>query len=77
MSESENLPIKIFHAFEDLYLEKDKDKIFDTIFSKYFCFVEIDRFMDLYDVLVALKKNHPSHFDNLVRELREHKLLCD
>ena len=77
MSDSENLPMKIFHAFEDLYFEKNKDKIFDKIFSRYFCFVDIDQHMDLYDVLVALKKKHPSHFDNMVKELREHKLISD
>jgi len=75
MSDNENLPLKIFNAFEDLYFEQNKDKIFDDIFSKYFCFVKIDGHMDLYDVLVALRTKHRSHFDNMVRELRDKKLI--
>jgi hypothetical protein len=77
MSDSENLPLKIFHAFEDLYFEKDKGKIFDNIFSRYVPFVELNPHMDLYDVLVELKTKHRSHFDEMVREFRENKLIGD
>jgi len=77
MDKSENLPLKIFHAFEDLYFEKDKGKIFDKIFSRYFCYVEIDRHMDLYDVLVSLSKHHCFEFDKMVKELRENALIND
>lgn len=77
MSHSENLPLKIYHAFEDLYFEKDKGKIFDNIFSKYFCLVEHDGYMDLYDVLVVIMTKHRSHFNEMVRELRENKLISD
>jgi hypothetical protein len=77
MTKNENLPLKIFHAFEDLYFEKDKGKLFDNIFSKYFPFVEIDRHMDLYDVLVSLNSKHRSQFDNMVKELKENKLIND
>jgi hypothetical protein len=75
MSNTENLPLKIFHSFEDLYFEKDKGKLFDRIFSKYFVHVEIDRNMDLYDVLVCLSKDHCSLFDKMVKELRENSLI--
>ena len=75
MSDTENLPMKIFHAFEDLYFEEDKGKLFDKIFSKYIILVEHDHYMDLYDVLVLIRKEHRLQFDEMVKELRENKLI--
>jgi hypothetical protein len=77
MSDNENLPLKIFHAFEDLYFEKDKGKLFDKIFSRYFVHANIDRHMDLYDVLVLLSKKHSLQFEKMVNELRENGLIND
>ena len=77
MSDNENLPLKIFHAFEDLYFEKDKGKLFDKIFSRYFVHADIDRHMDLYDVLVVLSKKHSLQFEEMVKELRENGLIND
>ena len=77
MSDTENLPMKIFHAFEDLYFEKDKGKLFDKIFSKYIVLVDHDHHMDLYDVLVLIRKEHRLKFDEMVKELRENKLIKD
>ena len=79
MSENENWPLKIFNAFEDLYFEKDKGKIFDAVFTKYFTLVDvhIEQHMDLYDVLVLIRSRHPEQFDEMVRELREHSLISD
>ena len=75
MSDTENLPMKIFHAFEDLYFDKDKGKLFDRIFSKYFILVDIKHYMDLYDVLVLIRKEHSIKFDEMVKELIENKLI--
>ena len=75
MSDTANLPLKIFHSFEDLYFKKDKGKLFDKIFSKYIVLVEIDPHMDLYDVLVLLSKEHRLKFDEMVNELRENALI--
>jgi len=75
MSDIANLPLKIFHSFEDLYFEKDKGKLFDKIFSKYIVLVDIDPHMDLYDVLVVLSKEHRLKFDEMVNELRENALI--
>ena len=77
MSDTKNLPLKIFHAFEDLYFEKDKGKLFDRIFSRYFVHADIDHHMDLYDVLVVLSKNHSLQFEKMVKELRENGLIKD
>lgn len=71
------MALKIFHAFEDLYFDKDKGKIFDDIFSKYFPLVEIDPLMDIYDVLVSLGANHRTKFDEMVKDLRAHSIISD
>jgi hypothetical protein len=77
MSDSQNLPLKIFHAFEDLYFEKDKGKIFDEIFSKYFAPLDLDPLMDLYDVLVLLSTRHSEKFEEMVKELKAHSIISD
>lgn len=77
MSDSENMPLKIYYAFEDLYFERDMGKIFDEIFSKYFFLLDFDLspHMDLYDVLVLLSKEHRPLFDKMVLEFKEHSII--
>ena len=70
-----DMVLKIFHAFEDLYFEKGKGKIFDDIFRKYFPLVEIGPHMDVYDVLMSLGTKNRTKFDEIVRELRLHSLI--
>ena len=75
MSDLEDIALKIFYAFEDLYFEKDKGKIFDDVFERYFSFVEIEQYMDVYDVLVSLGINHRKQFDEMVKELKSHSII--
>jgi len=75
MGDVEDIALKIFHAFEDLYFEKDKGKIFDDVFERYFSFVEIEQYMDVYDVLVSLGINHRKQFDEMVKELKSHSII--
>jgi len=75
MGDVEDIALKIFYAFEDLYFEKDKEKIFDDVFERYFSFVEIERYMDVYDVLVSLGINHRKQFDEMVKELKSHSII--
>jgi hypothetical protein len=77
MDDNQNIPLKIYHAFEDLYFEKDKGKIFDDIFTRYFSLVEIDHHMDLYDVLVLINTHHRERFDEMVREFKSHSIIND
>jgi hypothetical protein len=77
MDDNQNMPLKIYNAFEDLYFEKGKGKIFDDIFTKYFSLVEIDHHMDLYDVLVSLNAYHREQFDEMVREFKAHSIIHD
>ena len=69
--------LKILYAFEDLYFEKEKDKIFDDIFGRYFPLIVVDGNMDIYDVLVSLGTHHRAEFDKMVSELRAHSLIKD
>ena len=73
----QDMALKILYAFEDLYFEKDKGKIFDDIFSKYIPHVVADGKMDIYDVLVSLGTGHRAEFDKMVSELRADSLIKD
>jgi hypothetical protein len=77
MSDSENLPLKIFNAFEDLYFEEGRGKIFDEIFSKYFAPLDLEPHMDLYDVLVFISTRHRERFEEMVKELKAHSIISD
>ncbi|MEW6571494.1 MAG: hypothetical protein AB1390_10015 [Nitrospirota bacterium] len=77
MEDIRDMALKIFHAFEDLYFEGDKGKIFEEIFARYFPLVEIDWHMDVYDVLVSLGTNYQAQFDKMVLEFKAHSLISD
>ncbi|MCG2720918.1 MAG: hypothetical protein L6290_02725 [Thermodesulfovibrionales bacterium] len=77
MNDTQNIPLKIYQAFEDLYFEKGKGKIFDDIFTKYFAPLDIDRHMDLYDVLVLICEKHPEQFDEMVKEFRVNSIIIE
>jgi len=77
MNDCQNMPLKVFHAFEDLYFEEGKGKIFDEIFSRYIASLDIDRNMDLYDVLMLLCTRHRAKFEEMVTELKAHSLISD
>ena len=77
MSDNQNMPLKIFHAFEDLYFEKGKGRIFDDVFTRYFASLDLDRHMDLYDVLVLISKKHPEQFEEMVKELKAQSIISE
>ena len=77
MSEIQDMAMKIFNAFEDFYLDKDKRKIFNDLFDKYLSIVDIDGRMDTYDAIVLLGVNHRSEFDQMIKVLKEHSLIPD
>ncbi len=77
MSEIQDMAMKIFNAFEDFYLDKDKRKIFNDLFDKYLSIVDIDGRMDTYDAIVLLGVKHRSEFDQMIKVLKEHSLIPD
>ena len=75
LSDIKNMSMKIFHAYEDFYLEKDKRKIFEDLFDKYLTLVDMDRHMDTYDTIVALGLTHRFEYDLMVKTLKEQSLI--
>lgn len=75
MSEIKDMAMKIFHAYEDFYLDKDKRKIFDDLFDRYLSAVDIHGQMDTYEVIVSLGLNHRLEFDQMVKILKDNSLI--
>jgi hypothetical protein len=77
MKEIADMAMKIFNAYEDHYLDKDKSKIFETLFDKYLTIVNEDGKTEPYDAIVWLGTNHRSDFDQMVKVLKDHSLITD
>lgn len=77
MSEIQDMAMKIFNAFDDFYLDKDKRKIFNDLFDRYLSIVDVDGRMDTYDAIVSLGFYHRSEFDQMVKVLKEHSLISE
>lgn len=77
MGEIENMAMKIFNAYEDFYLDKDKRKIFEGFFDKYLTIVDVDGKTEPYDAIVLLGLYHRSEFDQMVKVLKDNSLIPD
>lgn len=77
MKEITDMAMKIFNAYEDYYLDKDKAKIFEDLFDKYLPVVDIDGKTETYDAIVLLGLNHRLDFDYMVKVLKDHSLIPD
>jgi len=75
MGDIENMAMKIFHAYEDYYLEKDKRKVFEDLFDRYLTAVDMDGRAEPYDAMVTLGHKHRDDFDAMVKILRERALI--
>ena len=69
--------MKIFYAYEDYYLDKQRSKIFEDLFDKYLPKVDTDGKSDTYDALVSLGINHRPEFDHIVKVLKDYQLITD
>jgi len=77
MKEIADMAMKIFNAYEDYYLDKDKSKIFETLFDKYLTIVNKDGKTEPYDAIIWLGINHRPEFDQMVKVLKDHSLITD
>lgn len=77
MKEIADMAMKIFNAYEDYYLDRDKAKIFETLFDKYLIIVNEDGKTEPYDAIVWLGINHRPDFDEMVKVLKDHSLITD
>lgn len=67
---------KISFAFEDFYYDEKKRKLFISLFDKYLSQLDPSGLMEPYDVIILLGRKHPSEFKEMVREMKEHKLVA-
>ena len=77
MKEIADMAMKIFNAYEDHCLDKDKCKIFETLFDKYLTIVDEDGKTEPYDAIIWLGTNHRPEFDQMVKVLKDHSLITD
>jgi hypothetical protein len=75
MGEIEDMAMKIFHAYEDVFYEKDKKKIFENLFDKYLTIADPVGTMHPYDAIVFLGSRHRLEFDRMVKALKEQSLI--
>jgi hypothetical protein len=75
MGEIENIAMHIFYAYEDLFLDLDKRKIFEDLFDKYLSVVADDGKTEPYDAILLLAEHHRADFDQMVKTLRDHSLI--
>jgi hypothetical protein len=75
MGEIEDTAMKIFNAYEDVFYEKEKKKIFESLFDKYLNIADPVETMHPYDVIVSLGHHHRIEFDQLVKALKDHSLI--
>jgi len=63
MGEIEDMAMKIFNVYEDVFYEKDKRKIFENLFSRYLSIVDTLGTMHPYCAIVSLGHSHRLEFD--------------
>ena len=68
---------EISFAFEDLYHDENKMKMFHALFDRYLLPVDPGRVMIPYDAIISLWRKNPSEFEMMVKEMREKKLISD
>jgi len=73
----EEMAMKIFNAFEDFYLDKDKRKIFEDLFDKYLTVVDTTGQTEPYDAIVSLGYKHPADYEKMVKALKDQALISN
>ncbi len=68
---------KISFAYEDLFGDNDKRKIFEAIFGRFLNPVDPGGAMEPYDAMVALWRKNPDNFNLMVSELEKSSLMKD
>ncbi|MGB9716336.1 MAG: hypothetical protein ACPL1G_08025 [Thermodesulfovibrionales bacterium] len=75
MGEIENMAMKIFNAYEDVFYEKEKKRVFEELFDRYLTIADPVGVMEPYDAIVFLGHNHPVEYDQLIKALKENFLI--
>jgi len=69
------IAMKIYHSYEDAYLDKEKRKIFEDLFDKYLTKVDTTETIEIYDAVIKLASQYRDDYDHMVKTLKEHGLL--
>jgi hypothetical protein len=75
MEDIKKIAMKIFHSYEDFYLDKENRKIFEDLFDKYLMKVDSTGKMEIYDAVIKLAGQYRDDYDQMVKMLKEHSLL--
>ena len=75
MEDIKKIAMKIFHSYEDFYLDKENRKIFEDLFDKYLVKVDSTGKMEIYDAVIKLAGQYRDDYDQMVKALKEHSLL--
>jgi hypothetical protein len=75
MEDIKKIAMKIFHSYEDFYLDKENRKIFEDLFDKYLMKVDSTGKMEIYDAVIKLAGQYRDDYDQMVKALKEHSLL--
>ena len=66
---------KISFAYEDLFGDEGKRKLFEAIFERFLDPVDPEGALEPYYAMVALWKQNPDAFDNMVKELEDSSVI--
>jgi hypothetical protein len=75
MEDIKKIAMKIFHSYEDFYLDKENRKIFEDLFDKYLMKVDSTGKMEIYDAVIKLAGQYRDDYDQMVKAIKEHSLL--
>ena len=66
---------KISFAYEDLFGNEDKRKLFEAIFARFLNPVDPGGKLEPYDAIVVLWRQNPDEFSKMVEELKASSLI--
>jgi len=66
---------KISFAYEDLFGDEGKRKLFEAIFQRFLDPVDPEGTLEPHDAMLVLWRKSPDDFDHMVREMEESSLI--
>lgn len=74
MGTMEDVAMKITHAFEDDFFNKERREMFEVIFNRYLSMVDLDG-ADLYEAMLSLGRSYPFEFEQMVKAFKDKGLI--
>lgn len=75
MEEAGRLAQTISFSYEDHYHVQEKRKMFQALFERYLSPVDPSGSMEPYYAIILLWRKNPAEFDQMVREMKDHRLI--